>query len=245
MNVVAINASPNMENGNTAEILMPFLEGIREAGANVKLFHTRSLNIHPCQGDFGCWLRTPGKCFQEDDMETLLPRLAAADIWVFATPLYVDGMAGALKNIFDRAIPLLQPFFEIRDGHCRHPLREGVRSGKFVLVASCGLWERDNFDPLLTHVTAICRNVRREFSGALLRPHGQALKRMVKKGEPVNDIFEAARSAGRQLVREGVMSDQTLATVSRPLMERDAFIESFNMKFRQMVANVPESKKEA
>lgn len=68
MNVVAINASPNMENGNTAEILMPFLEGIREAGANVKLFHTRSLNIHPCQGDFGCWLRTPGKCFQEDDI---------------------------------------------------------------------------------------------------------------------------------------------------------------------------------
>lgn len=245
MNVVAINASPNMESGNTAEILMPFLEGITEAGAHVSLFHTRKLTIHPCQGDYSCWFTTPGRCFQKDDMETLLPRLADADLWVFATPLYVDGMAAPLKNLSDRAIPLLQPFFEIRDGHCRHPLQKGVRSGNFVLVASCGLWERDNFDPLLAHIRAICRNVGREFLGALLRPHGQALKRMVKKGEPVNDIFEAARSAGRQLVREGVMSDQTLATISRPLMDRDAFIETFNTKFRQMLANVPESEKEA
>ncbi|NVN90188.1 MAG: flavodoxin family protein [Desulfuromonadales bacterium] len=233
MNVVAINASPRMESGNTADILMPFLEGIKEAGANVELFLTRKLTIHPCQGDFSCWLNTPGKCFQKDDMEILLPRLAKADLWVFATPLYVDGMAGTLKNLFDRAIPLLQPFFEIRDGHCRHPLREGVRSGKFALVASCGFWELDNFEPLLAHARAICRNLKREFSGALLRPHSRALKMMLKTGESANDILEAARSAGRQLVREGCMSDQTVAAVSRPLMERDAFLENVNAAFRK------------
>ena len=37
-------------------------------------------------------MKTPGKCFQKDDMEMLLPQLAAAGIWVFATPVYFDGM---------------------------------------------------------------------------------------------------------------------------------------------------------
>jgi len=36
MKVIAINASPKMEKGNTAVILTPFLEGIDEAGAAIE-----------------------------------------------------------------------------------------------------------------------------------------------------------------------------------------------------------------
>jgi multimeric flavodoxin WrbA len=238
MKVIAINASPKMDKGNTADILMPFLKGIEEAGAEVELFYTKNLQIHPCQGDLACWVNTPGMCSQKDDMEVLLPKLAAAEIWAFATPVYVDGMPGPLKNLVDRAIPLVQPFFELRDGHCRHPLREGVVQGKLVLVASCGFWEMDNFDPLLVHIRAMCRNMSREFAGALLRPHGHALKRMLKKGEPVNDILDAARLAGRQLIQEGGMSGDTMATVSRPLVPLDTLIQTTNQKLREMLAEL-------
>ena len=235
MKVIAINASPMMDRGNTAEILTPFLEGIKDAGAEVELFYLKKLQIHPCQGDLGCWFNTPGACYQKDDMEMLLPRLADAEIWIFATPVYVDGMPGPLKNLVDRAIPLVQPYFELCDGHCRHPSRDGVKQGRLVLVATCGFWEMDNFDPLLAHIKAMCRNMNREFGGALLRPHGRALKWMLKKGEPVNDIFDAARLAGRQLVQEGGMSSQTLDAVSRPLMPLDAFIETSNRKFQKIL----------
>jgi multimeric flavodoxin WrbA len=238
MKVIAINASPKMERGNTAEILMPFLEGIEEAGAEVELFYTKNLQIHPCQADLACWVNTPGTCYQKDDMEMLLPKLADADIWVFATPVYVDGMPGPLKNLLDRAIPLVQPFFELRDGHCRHPLREEVKHGKLVLVASCGFWEMDNFDPLLVHIRAMCRNMNREFAGALLRPHGHALKRMLKKGEPVNDILDAARLAGRQLIQEGDMSIQTVAAVSRPLIPLDTLIQTTNQRLQEILAEL-------
>lgn len=239
MKVIAINASPRMEKGNTAEILMPFLSGIREAGAEVELFYTRNLQIAPCQADFACWFHTPGTCYQKDGMGMLLPKLAAADIWVFATPVYVDGMPGPLKNLVDRFIPLLQPFFELREGHCRHPLRAGVRQGKFVLVASCGFWEMDNFDPLLVHVKAFCRNLNKEFSGALLRPHAGALKWMIKKGEAVNDIFDAARLAGRQLIQDGAIPDQTLATLSRTLLPLAKFVESINGEFQKILEKSP------
>lgn len=43
---------------------------------------------------------------------------------------------------------------------------------KMVLVSNCGFWEMDNFDPLLVHLKALCRNAEAEFVGALLRLHG-------------------------------------------------------------------------
>ncbi len=80
MKVVAINSSPLMGKGNTALILDPFLEGMREAGAEVELLYTKKLDIKPCQGDFICWTKTPGECHQKDDMEWVRPKMAEADL---------------------------------------------------------------------------------------------------------------------------------------------------------------------
>ena len=196
MKVLAFNSSPMMDKGNTALILNPFLEGMREAGAEVELFYTKKLKINPCQGEYNCWLKTPGKCWQKDDMAMLMPKLGEADVLVLATPLYVDGMTGPMKNLIDRTIPGAQPFFELRDGHYRHPGRGGTRQGRVVLVSNCGFWEMDNFDALLVHVKAFCKNAAMEFAGALLRPHGPALRPMMEMGAPVNDVLEAAKEAG-------------------------------------------------
>lgn len=238
MNVVTINASPLMDKGNTAAILTPFLDGMREMGADVEVYYTRKLNIKPCQGDYNCQFKTPGKCFQQDDMAKLMPKIANADIQVFATPVYFDGMAGPMKMLLDRLIPLTNFSFELRDGHCRHPLRQGNASGKMVLVSNCGFWEKDNFGPLLVHMKAICRNMNRQFAGALLRPHGPFLKHMAYAGAPVNDIFQAAREAGRQLIREGVMSDRHLATVSRDLVPLEEYMQRANQLYENRIAKL-------
>jgi len=233
MKVVAINSSPNMDKGNTALILGPFLEGMREVGADVELFHTRKMKINPCQGEFNCWLKTPGKCFQKDDMQMLLPKLAEADVLVLATPLYVDGVTGPMKNLLDRIIPLAQPFFELRDGHCRHPGRDGSKGSHLVLVSNCGFWEIDNFNPMLVHMKAVSKNMAREFAGALLRPHGPALMKMMEMGAPVDDILDAAKEAGRQLVEDGRISPETLKGVSRELLPLEMYIEIVNKKFQE------------
>lgn len=233
MKVLAFNSSPMMDKGNTALILNPFLEGMREAGAEVELFYTKKLKINPCQGEFNCWLKTPGKCWQKDDMAMLMPKLGEADVWVLATPLYVYGMTGPMKNLIDRIIPLVQPFFELRDDHIRHPAREGTKRGKMVLVSNCGFWEMDNFDALLVHVKALCKNGNREFAGALLRPQGPALRPMLEIGGLVEDVVEAAREVGRQLVRDGKISTETLNTVSRELMSREDYIQVANQNFQQ------------
>ena len=233
MNVLAFNSSPLMGEGNTAKILNPFLEGMKEAGAQVELFYTKKLKINPCQGEFDCWIKRSGDCFQKDDMQMLQPKLRHADIWVFATPVYVDAVSGPMKNLMDRIIPVAEPFIELRDGHCRHPLRDGVKVGKVVLVSNCGFWEMDNFDPLLVHIKAACKNLSREFAGALLRPHGPGLEIVMEMGQSVNDVFEAAKEAGGQLVEDGEMSTETLNIVSRELMPQEVYVQILNQVFRQ------------
>ncbi len=237
MKVLAINSSPLMDKGNTALILDPFLEGMREAGAEVELLYTKKLDIKPCQGDFICWTKTPGECHQKDDMQWLLPKMVEADAWVLATPLYVDGMNGPMKNLLDRAIPMLLPFFELRDGHNRHPIRSDATEGpRITLVSNSGFWEKDNFDALVTHVEAICRNTNSRFAGAVLRPHGPGFKAMLEMKAGVDDVVEAARDAGRQLVNDGSISQATLDTVSRDLLPMPDYMAIANQNFEQALS---------
>lgn len=218
MQVLAINSSPHMDEGGTGAVLTPFLDGMREAGASVELLHMSKLRVEQCRGCMSCWLRTPGRCAISDDMLTVLPRLAACDVLVLATPLYADGMSGGLKTLIERSIPLLDPRIIMREGRCRHPLREGVKGGALALVSACGFPELASFDPLMCHVEALAQNLGRTFAGALLRPHAAGLKKIERMGIEVASIYEAARSAGRQLVETGAVSPQTLAEVSRELM---------------------------
>jgi multimeric flavodoxin WrbA len=226
MNVLTINGSPHMDEGNTALILNPFLDGMREAGANVDLFYTSKLNIGPCNGDMSCWFKNPGKCVQNDDMQMLFPKFKEADVIVWASPVYYAGVTGPLKNLMDRQLPL-------------HVMGERVpKKQKAVLVSTCGAWEISMFDPLLMQMKAIYDHPEEgsEFAGALLRPMAEGLKEMIKVGEtgPVEDIFKAARDAGCQLVKEGKILEDTQKAVSIELMPRDAYYKAAQEMLEQI-----------
>lgn len=91
----------------------------------------------------------------------------------------------------------------------------------------------DNFDPLVTHVQAICKNACWECAGALLRPHGEALGYMIRKGFPVQDVLAAAKNAGKELAKTGKISEQDMKTVSRELVPLNTFVEITNRGFKQ------------
>lgn len=173
-----------------------------------------------------------GLCIQKDDMG-LNPKVSQTDILVIASPVYCDGVTGPMKTFMDRTVPEILPFFELENDHLRHPSREGVKEGKIVLLSNCGLWEMDNFDPLVTHIEAFCRNAHAEFAGALLRPHGPAFQNMAEMGMPVDDIMDAVKEAGQKLVKDGEMSDETLNTVSRELLPRKMYMQLANQRFQE------------
>ncbi len=227
MKVVAINSSPRKNKGFTANILRPFLKGIRESKADLDLFYTKDLTINFCRSCYQCWTKTPGKCGQKDDMDVLLPKFRDSDIWVFASPIYCDGINGSMKTLIDRLIALLKPFTELRAGRCRHPLREDVIPGKVVYVSSAAWWKIENFDPMIAYFKAFCNNFSREFAGALLRPHSVALVPL-RKESAIEDINAAAEKAGNQIIKQGKISQKYLSTISQELMPQDVYIDVFN-----------------
>ena len=225
MKVLAVNGSPHMDEGNTAMILNPFLEGMKEEGSDVELFYTRKLKIGPCNGDMSCWFKNPGECGQKDDMQMLLPKIKEADVIVWASPVYYAGITGPLKNLMDRQLPLY-----LQGG-------QEAKRQKAVLVSTCGAWELSMFDPLLLQMRAVYTRPdgSSDFAGALLRPMADGMKEMIKAGETrlVEGIFQAAREAGRQLAREGRISEELQAQVSRELMPRDAYYKAAEMMMQQ------------
>jgi len=214
-----------MGEGNTALILNPFLEGMKEAGADVDLFYTRKLLIGPCNGDMSCWFVNPGTCGQKDDMQMLLPKFKEADVIVWASPVYYSGVTGPLKNLMDRQLPL----------HMQGEM--GPKRQKIVLVSTCGAWEVSMFDPLLLQMNALYSRPEggSDFAGALLRPMADGMKEMIKAGETrlVEGVFRAAKEAGRQLAKEGKITEETKKEVSRELMPRDAYYKAAQMMMEQ------------
>lgn len=215
--VVAINGSPKMEKGNTAKILTPFLEGMKEAGASVELFYAKRLNVKPCAGDFYCWDKKPGQCHIDDSMQSVYPKLREADILVLATPVYIP-LPGEMQNLINRLVPFVREILKTKDGRTRARFRADVKISKFVLVSSSGWWEMGNFRTVLRVVKELAKDVNVEFAGALLRPHSGY---MAENKEKAEKIFEAAKQVGYELAKEGTMSKSLLKIISQPLISQE------------------------
>lgn len=171
-------------------------------------------------------------------MRWVLPKLEGADAWVLASPVHYDGIGSTLKALIERTLPMGTSFMELKDGRLRHPSREvRERPRTLAVVSNCGFWERETLEPLEAHMRAVAANVDAVYAGALLRPHGPALGPMLEQGAPAGDVLEAAREAGRQLVRDGAMAEATLAAVSRDLLPRDAYTGMMNAYFAEATAH--------
>ena len=235
MKILALNSSPRKDRGGTALLLNTFLEGAKEAGAEIDLIYVDDLKVNSCLGCFTCWVKTPGQCVHKDDMADLLTKLQTTEVLILATPIFVDGMTSTLKAVLDRSIPLVQPFFEVRDDHCRHPPLGDRKMNKVVLVSVSGFTELDNFDPLVVHVKAYCKNLNSEFVGAILRPMGAQLQVFKQMGIQVNDIFTAIKQAGKELAQAGTINPDTLNTISREIVPRDEYIKAINASFQRQL----------
>ena len=230
VNVIAFNGSAKMEKGNTALVLAPFLDGMKQAGATVELYYSKKLNVKPCSGELYCWHKNPGKCHIQDDMQKLYTKLRQADILVLATPVYLP-LPGEMQNILNRLVPLIEPILKFKDNRTRARFHKGVNIRKIVLVSVCGWWELGNFDTLLRIVEEMSKDVDCEFMGAVLRPHAYLMKRNSEKTKEVND---ALRQCGSELVKNGIMQDNLLKIISQPLISEKEYTTALTKEYLEI-----------
>ncbi len=111
MNILAFNSSPrDHETSKTELVLQRFLEGARRAGAATETLYLKDYKIKHCLGCYSCWLKTPGRCVQKDDMaEELFDRYLNADLVVLASPVYHATMNARMKLFVERTLPMMDP----------------------------------------------------------------------------------------------------------------------------------------
>ena len=103
--ILILKASPR-ERGNSALLAERTAEGARQAGAMVESIYLHSLDIRPCDACDLC-RENDGECVIPDDMQSLYPRLRAADAIVIATPVYWFTLSAQAKLFIDRWYALL------------------------------------------------------------------------------------------------------------------------------------------
>ena len=240
MKVLVLNGSPRGTRGTTWWVLERCIQGMEKAGGEVETIHLADKKIAHCTGELACWFKTPGQCLHHDDMDGILAAFHDKDLVVVGTPVYVDGMTGLLKNCIDRLVPLVDPHIEVRDGHLRHPAA-GPIPKRVALVATCGFAELDNFDPLVAHVKAICRNMNANFAGALLRPHAPIVPHMgILHPFKTHAVTKAIKQAGEEFVRDGFISEETAAEAATEIVSPEAYQTLANQQFEKLLKKAKE-----
>jgi len=217
MKVLAINSSARPDSQSKTKLMLSHLvEGMRDAGAEVEVVDLRKKKINNCIGCFTCWTKTPGVCLHKDDMTSeLFPKFLGSDLVVFATLLYHFTVNAELKTFIERTLPAIQPFFKERNGETTHPLR-GPHPG-IVMLSVAGFPEHSVFDQLSAWVNfvygregGLVAEIYRSFAEFLSVPFVQ---------EKAEEVLEATRQAGREIVLELKVTPQTMQRITQDIVE--------------------------
>jgi len=131
-------------------------EALQHAGYQVEKLSLRDIDIAPCLGCFGCWVKTPGVCVIDDVGRDVACRIARSDLVVYLTPLTFGGYSSELKKVLDRSIPNILPFFRWIKREIHH-VKRYARNPRLIGIGVCADGRADPDDEELFE-TLVRRN---------------------------------------------------------------------------------------
>ena len=87
-------------NGNTDQLVKSFAKGAVDAGHEVGIISLIKNEIKGCLGCNACRYGKP--CVQKDGFNEIVPKIKAADMLVFASPLYFWTISSRIKAFIER-----------------------------------------------------------------------------------------------------------------------------------------------
>lgn len=115
--------------------------------------------IKPCIGCFGCWVKTPGECVIKDGYEHMGALIHEAEEVVVISRYTYGGFSSFIKNVIDRSIGFVLPYFEVVEGEMHHKKRYSEDKEMTFIFCGDGLTEEDRAKAK-KYVEAVCRNLR-------------------------------------------------------------------------------------
>ena len=229
MKIVAINGSYRGEKGLTSAFIKLIFSGAREAGAECEEIPLSKYRINHCLACDQC--HTSDHYLQcvyhdRDDAADIFKKIAAADLVIYATPVYVFGISGLLKIFLERLYSTCNVYQlkATQSGLFFHHVNREICSKPFVSLICCDSIE--NLAP---------RNTREYFRifGSFMeaKQAGELVRNCVrlfeagKDGTAAQDSFpkigrvnEAYKQAGRELAKFGFIRRKTIRQANQEII---------------------------
>lgn len=165
MRVLILMGSPRKE-GNTAQLLRPFVAELSARGAETETIRLYDRDIHPCVACRTCqkdW--TAFGCRWRDDAQEIFGKILRSDLLVLATPIYSWYCTPPMKALLDRLVYGMNKYY----GEERGP---ALWEGKSVaLVATCGYPPEKGADLWEAGMRRYCKHSRLTYLGMLAERH--------------------------------------------------------------------------
>lgn len=162
MRVTVIFGSPRKK-GNTASILAPFMDELRKNRAEIDYFDVYEKNISGCKACLGCQRdKTKVSCVIEDGMQPILKSMEAADMIVYAAPVYIWSAPAPVKAVIDRSVYASCKYY----GDDPHGSALFKRK-KLALITTCGYPVEKGADLFEDQMKRYCKHCGLTYAGML------------------------------------------------------------------------------
>ena len=157
MKFCILMGSPRV-NGNTAELLKPFISLLENNQHEVTYITLQEKNIQPCKGCYACQnVKDKYGCVQDDDVAEIMDEIIKSDCIVLATPIYTWYCTAPMKALLDRHYGL-NKFY----GKEKGSLWEGK---KIAIIATHGYDADYGAEPFETGIKRLCEHSRLNYMG--------------------------------------------------------------------------------
>ena len=170
MKILALIGSPR-KGGNTDTLVGHILKGWTSRGHTYEKLYLYDHEICPCADCRRC-KRGDCVCTINDGMQEIYPKVEAADVIIFGTPIYWYGPTGKMKLLIDR----LRPF-----------IATGRLKGKRALIVAPSEEGPKACGPLI-------EMLRRSFDYLGMELAGRVLAKAYEKAEVAEDREELKRA---------------------------------------------------
>ncbi len=213
MRILAINSSHRGERGKTHFFLERIFSGAQEAGAECQLATLAQLKINRCLGCRQCQSSQHHlRCVyhDRDDARWVLEQMAAADLLIFATPIYMMNMTGLMKILLDRLFSTM----DAADGRLsdsgliHHYINPAISSKPFVTLTVCANLETESSKAVPAYFRTYSRFMNAPQAGVLVRNAadlfgGATEPALAARFPRIPEVVGAFEQAGRELATLG------------------------------------------
>lgn len=218
MKILALNGSHRGQKGCIQWLLDKLAEGALGAGAEFETIVLAEHHIERCTGCEAC--HAPGQhlhCIyqNEDDVQSIFDRMKAADILIYATPVYIFSMSGLMKTFLDRfnSTAGSNELCVTKSGLFFHNIDKAIYSKPFVVLTGCGNVEAETVRNVISYFQTFSRFLDAPIVGTLARKSigmmEAARTESLEQKPVILDVVKAYVQAGRELATLGKITNKT------------------------------------